>query len=141
MEKSNFENKDDSRLVYLDILRIISIFGVLTIHTSCQVINSSVFKMPPIGSMNWNVAAIYNSLSRFSVPVFLMISGALFIGRDLSISLLYKKYVARLLASYLVWSFFYSIVKNHSQIKDIIWQTLIGAPRFGFILYISSSLA
>lgn len=44
------EMKEKKRYYYLDVLRIIAIPGVITIHATCQVINSSVFEMSPIGS-------------------------------------------------------------------------------------------
>ncbi len=125
------------RVVYLDLLRIVSILAVVCVHTTCQIFNSAVFEMPPIGSFNWDVAAILNSFSRYCVPVFIMISGSLFIGREVTIKKLYTKYVFRLILIFLIWSFFYSFVYyKAATLYDVVNHTLYGAPRFGFLLYI-----
>ena len=142
MVTSSLNNKmhsttDANRFAYLDILRFLACLGVITIHASCQVFNSNVFEMPPIGSVDWIFAAIYNALSRFSVPVFLMISGALFIGREISINRLFSKYVLRLVLAYLVWSLFYAFVTNGNNYKSVIMAALKGHSRFGFICYLA----
>ena len=65
-----------------DVMRLIASFFVVMIHLS---------------SNNGAVGLMFNSISRFSVPVFVMISGALFLNRNISIKTLYKKYILRMM--------------------------------------------
>lgn len=62
------------------------------------------------GTFPWNAANLLNSCARWCVPVFIMISGALFLGRDIPIGRLYSKYIARLLRAFVAWSLFYAVM-------------------------------
>lgn len=76
-----------TRLCYLDYLRFFSILGVILIHCSqkyCLYINNNIYGF------------FINYLGRFGVPCFVMISGVLFLNKDISLKLLYKKYIFRL---------------------------------------------
>ena len=59
----------------------------------------------PVGEYNWYVAVVGDSLVRWSVPVFVMISGALFLKpeKEITIRAIMTKYVKRLLIAYLFW--------------------------------------
>lgn len=48
-------------------------------------------------------------MSRFCVPVFIMISGAIFLNPDFDLSWekLFKKYLRRIVVSYLIWQLIY----------------------------------
>lgn len=59
---------------YLDLLRIISALAVIVIHLASDRL---VFSTP--NSFEWQSLNLLNSISRFCVPVFVMISGALFL--------------------------------------------------------------
>lgn len=61
-----------NRLFHFDILRITAILFVILLHIAAH--DQSV----NIGTFNWNIANIFNSCSRFCVPVLFMISGAFF---------------------------------------------------------------
>lgn len=96
--------QDTKRIVYLDILRILATFGVIFIHITADGLCC------PIMSYNWYVAIIGDSLVRWSVPVFVMISGALFLNPEKTV--LYKniltKKVSRLLIAYVAWWIIYA---------------------------------
>lgn len=96
---------DKNRIVYFDHLRVAAIVAVVVLHVSAQNWN----EVDPI-SFQWNVFNIYNGLVRWCVPVLLMISGPLFLKRDIPIKTLYSKYILRLAIAYLVWSAFYAVL-------------------------------
>ncbi len=58
---------DKDRILYIDMLRIISVLAVITINTS-----GSLFKNI---NVDWMAANLYDSFSRWSVPVMVMVSG------------------------------------------------------------------
>lgn len=94
------------RLVYLDVLRVFAIFGVLVIHIFCDDYPFSYT------SGNWFVALIGDSIVRWAVPVFVMISGALFLNpeKEISIKDILSKKIVRLLGIYVFWTLAYGIV-------------------------------
>ncbi len=92
------------RIDYLNYLKVLATLGVIIIHLIGEFwVNTNT------RSFGWNVANFFESLTRGSVPIFVMISGALFLSRDLSIEKLYKKYILRLVVAYVLWSAFYAV--------------------------------
>ncbi len=90
--------------MWLDLLRFIATFGVIFLH-----VGGTDYHLP-VGEQKWFVAVVYDSLVRWSVPVFVMISGALFLKpeKEITIRTLLAKYVKRLLVAYLFWWLAYS---------------------------------
>ena len=80
-------NEKVERLYYLDFLRVVATFFVILIHVSCQNWSN------PLGSFSWQVANFYDGISRFSVPIFVMISGVLFLNTKKN---LIKHYILRI---------------------------------------------
>ena len=97
---TSLPNKESKRCFYLDLLRVIATFGVIFTHLSMD-------------TNHWHIAILYDGLVRWSVPIFVMISGTLFLNpcKQLSISVIIGKYVKRLLLAYLFWYLFYCIFK------------------------------
>ena len=93
------------RLWYLDLLRIAATLAIVCLHVS-------PFVGLDISSPDWQIANVYNTLCRFAVPVFFMISGALFLSpqHELSPRRIFTKSLPRLLTSFLFWSALYAIV-------------------------------
>lgn len=90
------------RLAYLDLLRIFATFSVILLHFSVQ-----NWFTGAVGSGPWYCFTVYNSAVRWGVPVFVMISGALFLGREIPLRKLYTKYALRMLTAFLAWSLLY----------------------------------
>lgn len=101
---------ENKRIVYLDYLRVAAAVAVIVAHIANQNAGSLSGR-----SLDWQALNIYNSLSRWCVPVFLMISGSLFLSKEIPTKTLYRKYILRLAVAYLVWSVIYAVampVKN-----------------------------
>ncbi|KRK25853.1 membrane protein [Lactobacillus delbrueckii subsp. delbrueckii DSM 20074 = JCM 1012] len=60
-------------------------------------------------SLNWQILSFWDSLSRFCVPVFIVISGAVFLNPDFDLSWekLFKKHLRRIVVSCLIWQLIY----------------------------------
>lgn len=100
----NSDNKDGAvYLPHIDILRVVACALVIVNHT-----NSRLFMgMPPVYPV-WFFSAGMFFISKTAVPIFIMISGALLLGRDES----YKKTLGRagrIAAVTLIFSAFYFI--------------------------------
>ena len=89
---------------YFYILRIISAYAVILIHLS------DYYKAKiKINSNDWKISYFYNGISRFAVPIFFMISGSLFLSRDISFKNIFNKYIKSIFIHLIIWSFIYSI--------------------------------
>lgn len=105
-ECSVMENSKNQRIAYLDALRVFSIFAMMFLHVA-----ASDWSSEPVTSLNWQVFNIYDGLVRFCVPVFVMISGALFLNpnKKLDVKKLYKVNVMRIVTAFAFWSLTYAL--------------------------------
>ena len=89
----------------VDFIKAIAILGVVIIHASTSAYSQ------PVGSFPWYSAVLWGSVSRASVPLFLMCTGALFLGpeRELTGKKLWLRYIPRLLAALFVWAAVYKL--------------------------------
>jgi surface polysaccharide O-acyltransferase-like enzyme len=85
-------------------IRIYSSFGVILIHVSAQ----NWYKTFR-GQYEWEIFNFYNSIVRWSIPEFFMISGALFLNKSSFIKKIFKKNVMKIGISYIFWSLVYCI--------------------------------
>lgn len=96
---------DKGRIKYLDILRFLATVGVIFLHVS------GLDYYLPINQFDWYVAVIGDSSVRWCVPIFVMISGALFLPppKMVTIQSIYKKYIYRLLGAFIFWAIVYIV--------------------------------
>ena len=83
-----------ARNISLDLLRIVATAAVVLLHTAKR-----VWYNVPVSSTDWYISNIYLSAVRWAVPVFVMISGTLFLLRDVSIKKLYRNNILRMATS------------------------------------------
>ena len=97
------QQNSSTRIVYLDLLRVLATFAVILLHVAASEFYASFL------SINWSVSTVYNSIVRWSVPVFVMISGVLFLNphKEITYKDILKKRVPRLLLAYVFWVLFY----------------------------------
>ena len=108
----------EQRINFLDYLRVFAIFFVIMMHVSAQ---NWYREDIDVNSFAWQTFNFYDCISRWSVPVFVMISGVLFLNKDIIISQIYRKNILRLVISFLVWSTFYCFLENRSlSLKNIL---------------------
>lgn len=126
----------NSRMIHFDLLRILAAFSVVMLHSSAQ-----FWYTQDIHSAEWIIANSYDAVFRFGVPIFVMISGALFLAPDykLSIRRLYKHNILRMIIIYVVWSCVYGLADSVSfglqmgDIKAIIREMLSGRYHLWFL--------
>ena len=96
------------RIPYLDALRVAATFAVIILHLS-----ATGYQTAPEGSVSRAICWGYDHLSRFAVPVFMMISGAIFLDpdRNVTLSSLWKRNISRLLLRFFVWSAGYALLQ------------------------------
>ncbi|WP_105744439.1 acyltransferase [Cronobacter dublinensis] len=91
----------------IDFARVISCFLVVMTHVSAY----WNYKF----QSEWEVVNFYNSLSRCAVPVFVMISGALLIKKDIQILEFYKKKIPQAFIYLVSWSVFYYVIFSNNE--------------------------
>lgn len=98
---------EKKRILYLDIIRIIACFLVIVNHT-----NSTIFltRQP---SPTWFVSVAYFFVSKPAVPLFLMVSGAVLLGKEESYRKCFKRFF-RAVVVFFAFSFFYYYFFNNS---------------------------
>ena len=95
------------RIYYFDILRIIAIMAVVLLHCS-----GSNFRSVDIHSDTWHAFNIYESVCRYGVALFTMVSGALFLSGSQTIGQILEKNVSRIAVVFFFWSAIYILVFN-----------------------------
>lgn len=81
----------NERKYELNIMRIMSVLGVITIHVS---------------------TGFLERIASFAVPLFVMISGALWLDRDKEVTIkkLWTKNIFRIITAFLFWSLSYVVL-------------------------------
>jgi len=94
-----------ARRTELDALRLLCLFAIVMIH-----LVSGAWEDEPVASAAWRVLNVFDALSRFGVPVFVMISGALLLDPARAVTLrdLYLRRVPRLACAWVFWSLLYA---------------------------------
>ena len=112
------------RILYLDMLKIISCIAVVMIH-----VTADGFNYMNIHSISWNITTIINILVRFAVPVFVMVSGALFLSPDkqLDVKKLWKKNILNLVIVYIVWTLIYAVYAVYNRGQGISIINVLGS--------------
>ena len=86
--------KEKKRIVWIDLLRVIGVVGVILIHVVSNTVNT-------FGNLSHDAHIFYvfiHYFSSFAVPLFVMISGMMFLGKkDLTYQQMFKKYLLKII--------------------------------------------
>ena len=97
----------DNRIVWLDVIRCVAMIMVIGVHCIDPFYISPTMRAIPKYT-HW--AAIYGSLLRPSVPLFVMMTGLLLLPvKKQPLDKFYKKRIYRVLFPFLIWSVLYSM--------------------------------
>lgn len=103
-ERGRWHMDKKPKIIWIEVLRITACFAVVLLHVSSMQFNSI-----PVNTLKWQALNFWNSITRFAVPIFFMISGVLYLNpsKKISIADLYKKYIGKLFICYWFWLLFY----------------------------------
>lgn len=134
MSQSLRAQKPEERRFYLDVLRVISIIFVIVLHAAAQ-----FWYRTNVRSFSWQVMNFYDAISRWAVPEFAMISGVLFLNRDLTIRRILQKYVLRIVIAFTFWSAVYALVNHVYGVdwKQTVKSFLLGPAHFWYLYMIA----
>ncbi len=112
---------------YLHRLRICATVAVVLMH-----VTSKEFYVPTTASPEWQILNVYNGLTHWAVPVFVMISGAIFLDpeREIPIRKLFGKYILRIFIALVFWSAVYAVAYTgiylHGSAREVFYAFLEG---------------
>ncbi len=124
------------RDISLDLLRIVACISVVILHEASQ----NWYGYEKLG-IRWYYYDVFDAIFRFGVPVFVMISGAIFSGRCMESKLDVKRLLThnalRLFIVYMVWAVVYglfdTICENVTGVYNIFLEILVGRYHLWFI--------
>ena len=120
-----------NRVFSFDVMRIVAAFSIVAQHACGQ------FLVTSFPSSEWEIRNLYTSLVQWGVPVFFMISGALFLSSEkvLDIRRLFGKNMLRIIYAFLFWSTIYILVTEGigQGLKIAFISVFRGPPHFWFL--------
>ncbi len=96
----------EQRKDYLDFLKGVAIFAVIVIHVSTEGFYRE------LSLSNVIICTTVYSLARFSVPVFLMTTGVVFLepNKQLTIKRIFSKYILNIIIAAFIWGAIYKVI-------------------------------
>lgn len=103
-------------IAYADIARIAAAFAVVLLHVAGARLISV-----PIGSEEFFWAAFFDCAMRWSVPLFVMLSGMLFLNKEkqIRIKTIYTKNILRMVTAFIFWSYVYNVYTAYAETRVI----------------------
>lgn len=131
MEKQ--EQPFAERRTYMDCLRIIATFAVMILHISAQYSGS-------VAGVTWDIFCFYDAIVRWAVPVFVMVSGALFLDGNRSVERIYGKNIVRIITAFIFWSAVYALINFFTspgyELKNMLRWFVEGPTHMWFLFMI-----
>ncbi len=90
------------RVIKYDVLRVVASFAIVLLHVS-----ASYWSVVDVNGREFVTMTIYNSLTRFAVPVFFMLSGLFLVSPEKENTGLLRR-ILKLILLFYVWSAFYA---------------------------------
>ena len=115
-KKENIENTEfniEKREVWIDVLKIISAFAIILIHLSGSIYGDFLDNIN-----QWYNALYLNSITRFAVPCFWMVSGIFIIDKRDSVMEVFSKRLPKIIIPLVFWSICYIVVDKITWGKD-----------------------
>lgn len=103
-----FDSLVMNRTFWIDLIRVAGAFLIVMSHVCNRVsggFSVSVEKSGEVhGSLGWMASLCFHTLSCVAVPLFLMVSGALLLGRSEEMLTFYRKRFGKVLLPFFAWS-------------------------------------
>ena len=119
------------RLAWADLLRVLTTFAVVLLHTS-----TTWLALAEEGSAEWTALMAWDGLTRWCVPVFVLLSGAFLLdpNKPLTVRFLLRGRLPRILAALLAWGFFYNLIyfrnAGAAGVRNALLLTLRGQTEY-----------
>lgn len=102
----------ESREVWADLLRIICSFAIVVIHATGHLYWNYE------QSQRWYMGLFINSITRFAVPCFMMLSGVFILSKEQTVKEVFTKRIPKVLIPLLFWSISYVLLQHYQNSID-----------------------
>ena len=103
------------KTAYFEWLRLFAAAAVVLMHTAAERWLSISHTVP-----EWEVLTLWDSLVRWPVPIFIMITGALFLPRKTELKTALGRYIPRMAVGFLVWSGVYALYRGELTLNGLV---------------------
>ena len=103
------------KTAYFEWLRLFAAAAVVLMHTAAKRWLSISHTVP-----EWEVLTLWDSLVRWPVPIFIMITGALFLPRRTELKTALGRYIPRMAVGFLVWSGVYALYRGELTLNGLV---------------------
>lgn len=103
------------KTAYFEWLRLFAAAAVVLMHTAAKRWLSISHTVP-----EWEVLTLWDSLVRWPVPIFIMITGALFLPRKTELKTALGRYIPRMAVGFLVWSGVYALYRGELTLNGLV---------------------
>lgn len=137
------ENQTGNKMSWTTNLRVVATISVILIHVTAEIL----YQYGCISNSIWWTGNVYDSIVRFCVPVFVMLTGVLMLSRTYELSDFLRKRFSRIILPFLFWSLIYAafslndkIAAGHEMsvlqiIKKVIYLLLNGSSYHLWYIY------
>jgi len=126
-----------NRVLYFDVMRVLAICAVIWVHVA-----AFNFHNVPLNSFAWQVFNVFDAIGRWTVPVLVMISGALFLDpvKNIDIKKLFSRNIFRIVTAFFFWSGIYAVYEFACglSLRDAIQAFLTGHYHMWYLFLIVS---
>ncbi|MDL2318324.1 acyltransferase family protein [Eubacteriales bacterium OttesenSCG-928-A19] len=140
------EQISTKRWIYLDVCKIVAIFMIVVMNVS-----SGPWGTVEFMSGDWHMIGFFNVLSRFGIPLFFMMTGALLLNeeKEMPFKRLFGRHILRLVTAFLFWSVLNMVIYYFQKapggffsftIGGFLVGVLEGAPYVHYFIFLSISL-
>lgn len=127
--------KNEGRLSYADLLRVVACVAVIILHCTGGWVSASV-----PGSADFNALNVFRGLVSWCVPMFVMLSGMFLLDpkKHFSLGTLFFRYILRIVTALLFWGVLYAIYDHwpsagglsFAWLRDTLRSLLLGNSHY-----------
>lgn len=116
-------NNNKEHYVWIDIFKIIAIFAVIVIHSAAPFLAGD----NQIGTRSWWIGNIYDSLSRWCIPVFVMLTGSVLLmsSYENNIKHFFVHKFRRIVIPFFAWSIIYFLWRKWINHEDLLYSSFV----------------
>jgi surface polysaccharide O-acyltransferase-like enzyme len=107
------EKQEGNKMSWTTNLRVVATISVILIHVTAEIL----YEYGCISNSIWWIGNIYDSVVRFCVPVFVMLTGVLMLSKTYELSDFLKKRFSRIILPFLFWSIIYALFTLNDKIS------------------------
>jgi len=117
------------KFLWADTMRAIATISVILLHMS----GTALYQFKKIPYTSWWVANLYDSSVRFCVPIFVMLSGALLLKQEVSLTYFLKRRLLRIALPFVFWTIIYYFIDFYTQRQFLAQMTLFEKAKWTLV--------